>query len=333
MRTAIVIMLSDFMETVILVGQIGSDVLKKKFNQAFQANELSGLIKQLIEGSKDLSDIEFDIKLMRNVVMFLTEGRSGVSENDRKAFRQFVGEYNGNNFVSGVEAALSNNIHEVAIAIIDKFKNDTVKQSSLETLQCYCDRMESALMSLFSIHKYLQLYEIITVGKVEAYRRRDRRYISICHDIFNPPLTSAESTTYGMNFAENYSALIVTHRTNFLDYLSLSPFVIDVGLFNEKPNSQLFLFNGMKNNYLEYIDAEGKSTIQINLNSAAASIVNVDDRTFLRFEPEMTVAKAPREVKIRARQRFARVKDQFKKITLLYLLLTRDKKTKAAPLV
>jgi hypothetical protein len=136
-----------------------------------------------------------------------------------------------------------------------------------------------------------------------------------------------------MNFAENYSALIVTHRTNFLDYLSLSPFVIDVGLFNEKPNSQLFLFNGMKNNYLEYIDAEGKSTIQINLNSAAASIVNVDDRTFLRFEPEMTVAKAPREVKIRARQRFARVKDQFKKITLLYLLLTRDKKTKAAPLV
>jgi hypothetical protein len=332
-RTAIEIMMSDFMETVIMVSQSGRDDLGKLFNQSLHNNNLAVPLKQLIEGQKNLSDIRFDIDMMRSIVAFLTEGRSKVSNNDRKSFRQFVGEYKGNNYVSGIDVALSNSIHEVAVAIINKFTSGTVEQSSLETLQCYCDRMESALISLFSIHKYLMLYEIITVGKVEAYRRRDRRYRSICHDIFTVSglLPSTETTTYGENFAENYSVLIVTHRKNFLDYLSLSPFVINVGLFFEQ-DTLLYFFNGMQGNYMEYTDAEGKGTIHINITSTADAILNIRDTTFLKFSPEIAGA-SNRELRIQARQRFARVRDQFKKITLLYLILTRDKKTKAAPII
>jgi hypothetical protein len=332
-RTAIEIMMSDFMETVIMVSQSGRDDLGKLFNTTLHRNDLVAPLKQLIDGQKNLSDIEFDINLMRNIVAFLTQGRSTLSNDDRKSFRQFVGEYNGNNYVSGIDMALSNSIHEVAVAIIDKFKTGAIEQASLEALQCYCDRMEAALIDLFSMHKYLLLYEIITVGKVEAYRRRDRRYRSICHDIFTGSglLPSEETTTYGENFAENYSVLIVTHRKNFLDYLSLSPFVINVGLFFEQ-DTFLYFFNGMQGNYMEYIDAEGKGTIQINIASGTDAILNVRDNTFLKFSPEIAGA-SNRELRIRARQRFARVRDQFKKITLLYLLLTREKKAKAAPIV
>ncbi|HUP14005.1 MAG TPA: CHAT domain-containing protein, partial [Niastella sp.] len=134
-RTAIEIMMSDFMETVIMVSQSGREDLAQLFNQALHSNNLAAPLKQLIDGQKNLNDIRFDIDMMRNIVTFLTEGRSKLPNEDRKSFRQFVGEYNGNNYVSGIDVALSNSIHEVAVAIINKYTAKTIEQSSLETLQ------------------------------------------------------------------------------------------------------------------------------------------------------------------------------------------------------
>ncbi len=331
-RTAVEIMLSDFMETIILIGQSRSENLNMQFNQSLHNNNLSELVKPLLDGHTNLSDIEFDIGLMRSIVTFLAEGRSKASQENRLAFRQFVGEYNGNIYVSGIDMALNNSNHEVAIAIMSKFEKGDLEQTPVEGLRCYCDRMESALISLFAIHKYLNLYEIITVGKVEAYRRRDRRYRSICHDIFTVTgvLPPDETTTYGENFAENYSVLIVTNRKKFLDYLSLSPFIIDVGLFFEQ-DTLLYFFNGLKGDYMEYIAANGNGTIHINLNIASndACITDIKDITFLRISPEIGGA-SNRDLRIQARQRFAGVRDQFKKITYLYLLLTRNKTKKAS---
>lgn len=339
-RTAVIVMLSDFMESTIVVGFSENEELKGIYNEAIQANpDLFEMIRQTIDGSNKISKVDFAINVMRGVVSFLKCARqivkrycSETEKSDLKkkyeqyllCFQQFINEYNGNAEGSSLDMAISNSIQEVLITIRNKLYDGSIDNAEAELLRCYCDRAETCLIKLFEDHSYLFIYEIITIGKVEAIKRRDRKVRLVNHEVLTLEgiLTPPFEIEYGGEFTENYSVLLVSHRSHIIKYLSLSPFMMNVGPFFEEEISNYFYFNSRNGNVIEYdtIDYNDKSedsssTIQISLDSSPAIVDEYDDQTFLTISKEVIeLDKKSNDLIVRARRRFAGIRDQFNKL-------------------
>ena len=304
-------MISDFAESLIRVDIKDDEELKNIFSESIcRTTSLKTYFLEIIAGEKDLSDMRFTIDMMREVVLCLADSRSKVSDDDKHLFEQFVDEYKGNIAKSTFEIAIDNSVHEILIQLKNKIEDGTIEQADVETLRCYCDKGESALMELFNLHKYVLMYEIITVGRVEANRQRYKSARTINHELITKlGLFLPTEIEYGKDFAENYSVLLVSHRLNYLTYLSLSPFMINVGPFLEEDKSLFFFLTGKVNDFIRYDELDEKTDPTIRIHAS----VEIRDNSFLRFNTNISQKYNKRANKQahQVRVQFAKVRDQY----------------------
>lgn len=315
MRLSTLTMLSDFMESCIHPEVCNNDPIKSIFNHTLQKTpELHAQLQELLNGVKDLNDINFSIEISRNIHSFLETARKLANSIDeyeddegRKYFGQFVEEYEPDK--------LLDRVHSVLMQLTNLVEDDheRLQEATANTLRAYCEKAETALIDLFKHLEYVLKYDILTVGKVEASRQRDKRAKAFSHDL----VISGHFSPYvhEEKFAENYSVILITHREALLGYLSLSPFMIDIGPFFDEIVSKVFYFAQVKEDYLEYYNYGHSSPklLKIKLNSPARDIKDPKDTTFLILPDNVfpIYDRSLGTLKAKVRQQFARVRDQF----------------------
>jgi hypothetical protein len=320
-RTTTAIILSDFMESVIMVDLGGSDELKEVLSTAIrQTPGFSARLKQLLNGEKDLGDAELSINLMRNVVICLDKARS--RSDKPEVFKKFVKEYDGNTTGSASDIAAVNSVHEILLGIAGMKKDNLLKNHGKEALRSFCDRGETALIDLFSNYRYVLTYEIITVCKVEANRQRNQKERTINHEILSTVgLAVTVPTEYGTEFAENYSVLLVAHRNKYLQYLSLSPFIFNVAPFLDEDKNIFLFFNFRHGHIIDFVEIDLRTEkdkekepqkdppckVEIRTN------VEIKDQAFLNLNShvkEVYDKRSTKQVRL-AKARFFRLGNQF----------------------
>jgi hypothetical protein len=331
-KTATIIMLSDFMESIMLVKQNGDIELKTLISRSLKEghSNLVSSFKKILEGETTLTNIEFIIHLMRDIVSFLKETRSNAPEKYKGVFDQFIKEYNGNADGTALDKALMDSIHEEMTAVLKAYENGQFDQMNNDVIRGYCDRVETALIHLFEYHRYILMYEIISVGKVEANRRRDLSVRVMAHDVYIKGRRLKRDYEFkeriDVDFTENYSVLLVSHRGELLNYLSLSPFLINVASFIEEDKTVLFHFEGKDASKLSYSDFtefqdNPPSTLQIETETEEESISDYENAGFLTASPDIeTKLKAKTAAqRVFARERFDRVREQYKRLETQFL--------------
>jgi len=319
-KTSALIMLSDFMESALLAADSNSEELKGDFSDELfsRKHQLFSYFGALLSSEKGMDDIQFSIDLSRSISFFLSTARKHSSGDNKKVFRQFVEEYNVSALGKPIDSVLMDSAHQVLIRLVDKCKSGEVDEADADALRAYCDRAETGLTELFSNFKYVLKYEIITVGKVEANRRRDVQLKTLVHDVLIVEGLLPYNETvrkYEDEFTENYSVLLVTHRKRFWEYLSLSPFLVDVGPFFEQDSSIIFYFTQKSEDYLVYhhYNESGTEVLKINLAADPDVIDDIDDTTFLVL-PDIVSSivnnRDPR-IQVNGRRKFAGIGNQF----------------------
>ena len=322
-RTASIMMLSNFVKCIMLPKRTEDQELKELVSEFLRNTKTSlpALFEQLIEGQNQLGDMKFCIRLMREIVRFFAEARAGIPEKNMerytKVFEQFVEEYNGNAEGSNLERSLQDSIHQEFFYVLELKREKVLNQIPALGLRGICDRLETALIELLKLHKYILKYEIIPVGRIEANRRWDIPGRIMNHEVYllEGLLTCEMPFGENVDFTENYGVLLVSHRDKLLNYLSLSPFIINIGAFINEKKPFLYYFSGKANGRLMYTDflEESKSKLQINIGVDQAIIDELEDNTFLTMSADIQdkLGKKDEEPRIFARRRFYRVKQQY----------------------
>lgn len=114
----------------------------------------------------------------------------------------------------------------------------------------YCQSVEDELIKIFERVFFILRYKLLVIRNVEAIRTRTVATKTYKHKIFLLRETFEgypdELSNVG-DYTETYSVIVVKGLNCIIDYLSLSPFVIDKNVLTGDVNSELYFFSHNEN--------------------------------------------------------------------------------------
>jgi CHAT domain len=315
-RTATAIMISDFFECFVIMKkkeQATAAVLKKIFKVAIDENgEISGQFRDLLEADKSLFDLKFDVQIMRNISSCLTAARQAAEQAklDTEPFIQFVTEYNVPS--NPAVAKELDEIHKLFIKLDHHIEKKDLARVDDNWLKKYCDKAEGALIRFYKINAYVLAYEMVTVGRVEAIRTREKFEKFLVHELYDVErMDTPHEIPFSEEFGENFSVVLAKDKKEIPRYLSLSPFIINLATFIDEPISVLYFFNGKEKGRLHYIDLAENEPGKKNLTIRVSN--NTLDHSLLQKNITFNVKYDKLDGKARdvVHHRFTRANEQY----------------------
>lgn len=246
-----------------------------KFSCFAMLSDLYEVIQKRLEAKKDLF---FDRKTHEDIIKLLSmEEKDANNFNYRELIRSirqkiidnegvpFIGEY------MGAGNYISNNDLEMAHEIIKIKKIQYASNKLKNGLISHCKAVEDELCNIFEEVYFIMRYNLLVIRNVEAIRVRFKKKRTYQHRIMLLRLSLSTSNpeydiTNEDEFTENYSVILVKGLNSIIDYLSLSPFVLDKCVLTSDDSSELFYYSHSDNGVLVYEgieDANRKIEIEI----------------------------------------------------------------------
>jgi hypothetical protein len=220
-------------------------------------------IKKLLSlEENDVIDFNYR-ELIRNI-------REQIIRNDEKPF---IAEYTGGG--SYIPARDFDMAHEIIKTKRKFLASDKIKAGWVS----HCKSVEDELCNIFKEVFFILRYNLLVVRNVEAIRVRfkeDRTYqhriwlLRVSGNLDKPEYDIVNKCT------ENYSVILVKGLNSIIDYLSLSPFVIDKCVLTNVDSpalsgnnaSQLFYYSHFNNGVLVYEGVEdARERIEIEIKT------------------------------------------------------------------
>jgi hypothetical protein len=114
-----------------------------------------------------------------------------------------------------------------------------------EEIASFCDQCETHLATLLADFAFVAKYPFSTIRRISLVKSRNREPIFV----FEKARLDKPGTDFGIEeasfqtFAENAAVILQTDAANALDYLNLTPFVIDESALTGDLSTRLFLFD------------------------------------------------------------------------------------------
>lgn len=239
--------------------------------------------KEIIELNKELDsdineDIYFDKKTQDDINKMLSLEEKEVNNfNYRELIKNirlkildncgsrapFVGEY--------VNAAAynTNDILERAHENIKFKKNQYYEGKITNEWVEYCKDVEDELCKIFQEVYFIMRYNLLVIRNIEAIKvrfKKDRMY-QHKYFILRGSNSLGIDTADEKDYTDSYSVILVKGLKSIIDYLSLSPFIIDRCVLTDDESSELYYFSYCNNDVIVYEGVEDtRQKIEIKIN-------------------------------------------------------------------
>ncbi|OMP75138.1 CHAT domain-containing protein [[Flexibacter] sp. ATCC 35208] len=171
----------------------------------------------------------------------------------------FVEEYMTGNFIIDVDDLnLSHNIIR-----LEKIR----RRHGTGNIQDHCRIVEKELCNILNEVCFILRYNLLVVRNIEAVRFRfDSRQI-FRHSILElrqRQLRTGKEWDENNDYSQNYSVILAKGLDSIMNYLSLSPLIIDKCLITNDENSQLYYYSHSEGDKIVYMGGDDKEdTIEI----------------------------------------------------------------------
>lgn len=266
---------SSFYYSELLKYQLRFYDVMVKFSCFAMLSDLYEVIQKRLEAKKDLF---FDRKTHEDIIRLLSmEEKDAINFNYReliKNIRQKIIDNEGVPFIGeymGAGNHISDNDLEMAHEIIKIKKIQYASNKLKNGLISHCKAVEDELCNIFKEVYFIMRYNLLVIRNVEAIRTRFEKKRTYQHRIMLLRLSLSTSNpeydiTNEGEFTENYSVILVKGLNSIIDYLSLSPFILDKCVLTNDDSSELFYYSYSDNGVLVYEgieDASRKIEIEI----------------------------------------------------------------------
>lgn len=180
---------------------------------------------------------------------------------------QFVPEF------AGMTAELTDAPTQAARRFMDEMRAElhqgTVPGAEVES---FCDQAEGHLATLLADFAFVVKYPFSTVRKIEfrKARNKDPRFVMETARLDKPNAGFKTRPLEALSSTESESVILQISRDNAIDYLNLTPFVIDESALNSAQSARLFLY--------DFRDAAGNFHY-VSIDNGNDRII-VDDRKY-----------------------------------------------------
>ena len=154
-----------------------------------------------------------------------------------------------------------------------KLQSNTLDYKQLKPL---CQKAEKLLAELLKRTAFLTTYKLATVKKIEILKRRHLKpWFKHHHIELNRAYKPSEHLSYLKQdqfekYTENASVTFLkTSNSNLTDYLSLSPFILDINAFKSGMNSRLCIlsYRGARGYYYRYLENRDEEMFEVTNDS------------------------------------------------------------------
>ena len=265
--------------------------LRKKSGEDYAAREL--IFKKHHQKIKNiLVALETDSKTIRkiNYVKLIRDTSDIIYDTDEA----FVSEYRSpvdEDVIKELDRA-----HEI-IEIKRQFLDDQF----IDLLPFHAKDIESQLNTIYKHIYYILRYKLLVIRNIEAFKVRHRDNKKFFHRLFvvaadGSLKSSSTETSFKDGFTDNYSVILIKGINRIVDYLSLSPFIIDKGAITDGDNANLHMFSHKEDGKMVFKSIEHPDK-DIVLEISTEDIPIINDKNQLEFvkKPFIPAARAFRK--------------------------------------
>jgi hypothetical protein len=135
----------------------------------------------------------------------------------------------------------------------------------------FCQSVEDELARIFDRDYFILRYKLLVIRNVEAIRTRTIAAKTYKHKVLllrmNVSDLPDENELYNIDdYTETHSVIVVRGLNRIIDYLSLSPFVIDRNVLTNDDNSELYFFSFNENGLVYESVKDPSRVLELQVN-------------------------------------------------------------------